>query len=256
MSAQTTFARIEKKYLLTPQQYHALSGVLAQHLEPDAYGRYSIGNIYYDTGDYALVRHSLEKPVYKEKLRLRSYGVPGDEDITFLELKKKYKGMLVNGNLGTGIAVMGAFSLVRFRSLPGTAREIGSIFLAMAIGLATGTGYLGIAAIFTLILGAAQFALSYLHFGETQTGDKTLKVTIPEGLDYEGAFDDLFQKYTRSVSLEKVKTSNMGSLFELEYRLTPAAEQSEKEFLDALRTRNGNLPISISRTATVREDLL
>ena len=164
--------------------------------------------------------------------------------------------MLVNGNLGTGIAVMGAFSLVRFRSLPGTAREIGSIFLAMAIGLATGTGYLGIAAIFTLILGAAQFALSYLHFGETQTGDKTLKVTIPEGLDYEGAFDDLFQKYTRSVSLEKVKTSNMGSLFELEYRLTPAAEQSEKEFLDALRTRNGNLPISISRTATVREDLL
>ncbi len=109
MSAQTTFARIEKKYLLTPQQYHALSGVLAQHLEPDAYGRYSIGNIYYDTGDYALVRHSLEKPVYKEKLRLRSYGVPGDEDITFLELKKKYKGIVYKRRVELPLAAARAY---------------------------------------------------------------------------------------------------------------------------------------------------
>ncbi len=94
MAAQTVFERIEKKYLLTPQQYRALSAELAPHMEPDAYGRYSIGNLYYDTEDYALVRRSLEKPVYKEKLRLRSYGVPGEEDTVFLELKKKYRGVV------------------------------------------------------------------------------------------------------------------------------------------------------------------
>lgn len=94
MAAQTVFERIEKKYLLTPQQYRALSEVLALHTQPDAYGEYSIGNLYYDTEDYALVRRSLEKPVYKEKLRLRSYGVPHPDDIVFLELKKKYKGVV------------------------------------------------------------------------------------------------------------------------------------------------------------------
>ena len=130
------------------------------------------------------------------------------------------------------------------------------IFLAMAVGLATGTGYLGVAALFVLLLGAAQVLLVRLHFGDTQTADKTLKITTPETLDYEGAFDDLFQRYTRSAKLEKVKTSNMGSLFELEYRLSLMPGTSEKEFLDALRTRNGNLPIQLSRTATVREDLL
>lgn len=164
--------------------------------------------------------------------------------------------LLVNGNLGTGVAVAGAFSLVRFRSLPGTARDIGAIFLAMAVGLATGTGYLGVAALFVALLGAAQMLLLHLHFGETKSEEKTLRMTVPETLEYEGAFDDVFAEYAAGVRLEKVKTSNMGSLFELEYRLTPKTEKSEKAFLDALRCRNGNLPVQLSRTAAVREDLL
>ncbi len=118
--------------------------------------------------------------------------------------------MLVNGNLGTGIAVLGAFSLVRFRSAPGSAREIGSIFLAMAIGLSTGMGYIGYAVLFLLIIGLATIVLSACKFGEVSSEDKDLKITIPENLDYTGIFDDLFHEYTKSSRLLQVKTTNMG----------------------------------------------
>ena len=149
--------------------------------------------------------------------------------------------MLVNGNIGAGVAVAGAFSLVRFRSAPGTAREIGVLFLGMAIGLATGMGYVGLAALTFVIVSTA------LGLGQKDAGERLLKITIPEDLDYEGLFDDLFTQYTTSHTLVRVKTSNMGTLYELEYRITLRSESIPKEFLDALRCRNGNLNIVCGR---------
>ena len=155
--------------------------------------------------------------------------------------------MLVNGNIGAGVAVAGAFSLVRFRSVPGTAREIGAIFLAMAIGLATGMGYVALAAIFFVIVAAALLALTAMSFGDRSPRERLLKITIPENLDYDGLFDDIFRQYTSSHTLERVKTTNMGTLYELQYRITLKEAQVPKAFLDALRCRNGNLNILCSR---------
>ena len=157
--------------------------------------------------------------------------------------------MLVNGNIGAGVAVAGAFGLVRFRSAPGSAREIGSIFLAMAIGLATGMGYVAIAAITFAVIAAAVLLLTALNFGGTNENERTLRITIPENLNYDGLFDDLFVLYTKSSTLEKVKTSNMGTMFELEYRIVLKGDSVPKEFLDAVRCRNGNLNISCARVS-------
>ena len=157
--------------------------------------------------------------------------------------------MLVNGNIGTGVAVAGAFGLVRFRSMPGTAKEIGMIFLAMAIGLATGMGYVVLAALFFVIIAVFTLVLSQLHFGGS-VNERELKITIPENLDYEGLFDDLFQQYARSVRLDRVKTSNMGTLYELEYRVVLKDLEVPKAFLDELRCRNGNLNIVCGRVAS------
>ena len=120
--------------------------------------------------------------------------------------------MLVNGNLGAGVAVAGAFSLVRFRSAPGTAREIGALFLAMALGLATGMGYVALAAVFFVIIAAVLLLLTRLDFGTRRTDERLLKITIPENLDYDGLFDDLLDTYTTAHTLERVKTANMGTL--------------------------------------------
>lgn len=155
--------------------------------------------------------------------------------------------MLVNGSIGAGIAVAGALSLVRFRSAPGTAREIAAIFLAMAIGLATGMGYVGLAALLFLILAGAMLALTVLRFGQKEDAGRILKITIPEDLDYDGLFDDLFERYTTAHTLEKVKTTNMGTLYELRYRITLRQEPVPKVFLDELRCRNGNLNITCCR---------
>lgn len=163
--------------------------------------------------------------------------------------------MLVNGNLGTGIAVMGAFSLVRFRSVPGSAREIGSIFFAMAVGLATGMGYLGIALLFLVIVGLMTVLLVSIRFGEPRKREKELKITIPENLDYTGIFDDLFEKYTKSAELIRVRTTSMGSLYELSYHITLRTEDIEKEFIDELRCRNGNLNIACGRAPVNRDEL-
>jgi len=152
--------------------------------------------------------------------------------------------MLVNKNIGAGIAVAGAFSLVRFRSIPGTAREIGSLFFAMALGFVTGLGYLFYAFVFLLFVGGASLLLTQLSFGEDGSV-RVLKIKIPESLDYEGVFDDIFAKYTRSVRLEKVTTTDMGSLFELTYAVR--LKSSSKAFIDELRCRNGNLNITLSR---------
>ena len=154
--------------------------------------------------------------------------------------------MLVNGNIGAGVAVAGAFSLVRFRSAPGSAKEIGAIFLAMAVGLAAGMGYVFLAAILFLLVSAVMIILTATGFGSRKT-EKTLKITIPENLDYEGLFDDLFEKYTLSHELVKVKTSNMGTLYDLEYIITLKGAVP-KSFIDDIRCRNGNLNIVCGRT--------
>lgn len=155
--------------------------------------------------------------------------------------------MLVNGNVGAGVAVAGAFSLVRFRSVPGTAREIGVLFMAMAIGLATGMGFVGLAVISFIIISAVILLLTATGFGKAPVAERSLKITIPENLDYEGVFDDVFAKYTKSAELVKVKTSNMGMLYELQYSIVLKGENVPKEFLDELRCRNGNLNIACGR---------
>ena len=157
--------------------------------------------------------------------------------------------MLVNGNIGAGVAVAGAFSLVRFRSAAGSAREIGSIFLAMAVGLATGMGYVSLAVVSFAVLALVLIVLQALRFGEQNRAERVLKITIPESLDYDGLFDDLFQTYTKSAVLEKVKTSNMGTLFELQYRIVLSGAEIPKAFLDELRVRNGNLNIVCGKAA-------
>lgn len=156
--------------------------------------------------------------------------------------------MMVNGNVGAGVAVAGAFSLVRFRSAPGTAKEICTLFLAMGAGLITGMGYLGYAVLFVLILGGVMLLLNTCAFsGKASELNKVLRITIPEDLNYTEVFDDIFEKYTSSYQTVSVKTSNMGSLFKLQYNVTLKDLSQEKLFIDDLRTRNGNLEINISR---------
>ena len=155
--------------------------------------------------------------------------------------------MLVNGNVGAGVAVAGAFSLVRFRSVPGTAREIGVLFMAMAIGLATGMGFVGLAVISFVIISAVILLLTVTGFGKAPAAERSLKITIPENLDYEGLFDDVFAKYAKSAELIKVKTSNMGTLYDLQYSIVLKGDSVPKEFLDELRCRNGNLNIVCGR---------
>ena len=157
--------------------------------------------------------------------------------------------MMVNGNIGAGVAVAGAFGLIRFRSAPGSAREIALVFLTTAIGLATGMGYVVIAAVFFVIIAAFVVLLTAIGFGAGAADERELKITIPENLDYDGLFDDLFEKYTGSADLERVKTTNMGTLYELSYRIVLRDAKMTKAFLDELRTRNGNLTIVCGKPA-------
>ena len=163
--------------------------------------------------------------------------------------------MMVNGNLGTSVAVLGAFSLVRFRSVPGSSKEICAVFFAMAIGLATGMGFIAFAVMITFVVGILFIVLTKTSFGEPKAGVKELKVTIPETLDYTEIFDDLFGRYTNGASLERVKTTNLGSMFELQYSIILKDEKKEKELIDEMRCRNGNLTIMCSRPQMEKEQL-
>ena len=158
--------------------------------------------------------------------------------------------MMVNGNIGAGVAVAGAFGLIRFRSAPGSAREIGMVFLTTAIGLATGMGYVIVAAAFFIIIAVFSILLTLVGFGAGEADERELKITIPENLDYDGLFDDLLNKYTRYAELERVKTTSMGTLYELSYKVVLRDQQKSKEFLDELRTRNGNLSIVCGKPVT------
>lgn len=165
--------------------------------------------------------------------------------------------MMVNGNVGTGVAVAGTFSLVRFRSAPGTAREICAIFLAMAAGLIAGMGYLGYAVLCTLVLGGAELLFRMLS-AKADGGVslyKTLHITIPEDLDYSDVFDEPLREFTREYELTSVKTTNMGSLFRLTYNITLRDSRTEKSLIDRLRCRNGNLEITVSKQETAIGEL-
>ena len=165
--------------------------------------------------------------------------------------------MMVNGNVGAGVAVMGAFSLVRFRSVPGTAKEICALFLAMGAGLIAGMGYLGFAALFAAVMCVAFMAYNRLDLGSKRNAAtfKTLTITIPEDLDWSGIFDDIFAEYTTTHDLVRVKSSNMGSLFKLTYTVMLRDVGREKEMIDAIRCRNGNLEIAVSKQETVGTEL-
>ena len=165
--------------------------------------------------------------------------------------------IMVNGSIGTGIAVAGAFSLVRFRSVPGTAREICAIFMAMASGLIAGTGYIGIAAVFTAVMCLAFMILNKLDFGTKRNAGKykTFRIMVPEDLDYTAIFDDVFAEFTSSNELVQVKTTNMGSMFRLTYDVILKDPSREKEMIDRIRCRNGNLEINVSSQATAATEL-
>ncbi|MBR2013421.1 MAG: DUF4956 domain-containing protein [Clostridia bacterium] len=165
--------------------------------------------------------------------------------------------MMVNGNVGTGVAVAGAFSLVRFRSVPGTAKEICALFLAMGAGLIAGMGYLGFAFLFAAVMSLMFALYNRLDFGAKKNAAvfKTLTVTIPEDLDYSGIFEDVFAEFTNSHDLVRVKSTNMGSMFKLTYNVMLRDASREKEFIDELRCRNGNLEIAVSKQETVGTEL-
>ena len=153
--------------------------------------------------------------------------------------------MLVNGNLGMSIAIAGAFSLIRFRSIAGSSKEIVAVFLAMVIGVANGMGYVWFASLTTVLVLFVWFVLVKSKIFETND-EKILKVTIPENLDYTNVFDDIFEKFTNKVTLEQVKTTNMGSLFDLSYRVILKKDIEEKKFIDEIRVRNANLKVLLS----------
>ena len=163
--------------------------------------------------------------------------------------------MIVNGNLGASVAVLGAFGLIRFRSAPGTAKEIGFLFFAMAVGLSIGMGFLSMAVLVTILAGAAFLLLEKADFGTVNSKDRLLKITIPEDLDYDGIFDDLFQKYTKHSNLDRVKTTNMGTMYELSYLIEMRNMSQQKNFIDELRCRNGNLTIMMGLVKREKNEL-
>lgn len=165
--------------------------------------------------------------------------------LTLLPLLIEVVIIMVNGNLGTSVAILGAFSLIRFRSMPGTSRELLSIFLAMAAGLALGMGQVLFAFTFTFLALIVILILTNTNFGEMKNKSKMLKIIVPENLDYTNIFNDLLNKYCSKYTLTKSKTTNMGSLFELTYKID-IKDIDEKSFIDEIRCRNGNLSISIS----------
>ncbi len=165
--------------------------------------------------------------------------------------------MLVNGNVGTGVAVAGAFSLVRFRSVPGTAKEICTLFLAMGAGLICGMGYLGFAVLFTVVMCIMFIIYNRINFGTKKNAElyKTFNIVIPEDLDYSEVFDDVFKRYTTAFDLVRVKTTNMGSMFKLTYNVVLKDAKDEKALIDTIRCRNGNLEITVSKQETTVTEL-
>jgi uncharacterized membrane protein YhiD involved in acid resistance len=162
---------------------------------------------------------------------------------------------LVNGNLGAGIAVMGVFNLVRFRSIPGSAKDIGSVFFSMAIGLATGMGYLTLAVVFAIIVAITNTVFVLTPLGTSRGVNKSLTVTVPEDLDFDGMFDNVLAKYADDHSLQSVETTNMGSLFKLTFDINLRSDANVKAMIDEIRALNGNLKVVLHTPLTGRDTL-
>lgn len=163
--------------------------------------------------------------------------------------------MLVNGNIGAGLAVAGSFSLIKFRSLPGDARDLTSVFTDVAVGLCCGMGYVAIAAVLTLLVLAVLTVLTGVNYGGNDEKQRTLKITIPESLNYEESFKDILENYTANCELVNVKTASLGSLYKLEYLVTLKDLSLQKEMIDEIRVRNGNLEVSLGKAAAAKGEL-
>ena len=163
--------------------------------------------------------------------------------------------MLVNDNLGVGLSVAGSFALIRFRSVKGNAKELVAVFIAMTIGIICGTGYVAIATVFTVLLSVVMLVITLTNFGEMSDNERTLKITVPESMNYDKVFDAILSEYTSSYRLDSIKTLTLGSLFRLDYKVTLKNPDLTKKMIDELRTRNGNLEIACSRPSTDREEL-
>lgn len=161
--------------------------------------------------------------------------------------------IMINGNLGTSIAILGAFSLIRFRSIQGDAKELLSVFFVMMVGLALGMGHVLFAVVITAIAVAAIVVFSKTSFLEPNTYNRSLKIVIPEDLDYDEVFDEVFAKYTKKAELVKTKTMNMGSLYKLTYDVTLKKGVKEKAFLDEIRVKNCNLKVLLSQPESEKE---
>lgn len=174
--------------------------------------------------------------------------------IAFLPFAVQIIIMLVNGNIGASVAVAGTFTLVRFRSAPGNSREILTVLIAMTIGLANGMGYAPIAALFTAVVIIMTLIFSFIKFNKDEAECKDLRITVPENLDYTSIFDDLFEQYTSKCEVMRIKTTNMGSMYNLQYKVILKNGVNEKKFLDDIRCRNGNLTVSIAKGEFASDD--
>ena len=244
------FERVEKKYVLSYEKYESLLKKLDGHIERDKYFNSSIRSIYYDNDAYQMINRSMESPDYKEKIRVRAY-----EDNAKTVYIECVVIIMINGNMGDGIAVAGSFALIRFRSARGSAKDLTAIFMAMAIGIICGTGYIGIAVLFTLIVCVIGMLLSLVRFGECDGKMRYLKITVPENMNYDEAFEEVLNKYCSNYELEKVKTLSLGSLFRVEYSIVMRDVSKLREMINELRIRNNNLEIVCGKEAISKEEL-
>lgn len=237
---QYSFQRIEKKYFISPAQAETMLGEMRQHMTADRYGEYAIGNIYCDTDNFRLIRASLEKPAYKEKLRIRCYGVPKAGDKVFVELKKKCGGVVYKRRVTAPLPQAERF--LRTETAPAEWGQIGQELQWFQRFYDT----------------MPRMYIGYDRTAWAGTEDPALRITFDRNIRWrrdrltldmgdDGLFDDLFERYTTAHTLEKVKTTNMGTLYELRYRITLRQEPVPKVFLDELRCRNGNLNITCCR---------
>ncbi len=187
--------------------------------------------------------------------KTKKYSAPFAFSLAILPAIVTVVIMLVGSDIAKAISLGGVFALVRFRSVPGNSKDITSVFLAMSIGLACGMGYVTMAVLAAVIIGLFYFVLSILQYGVKRAITKQLKITIPENLDYEGVFEDLFDEYTKRYELEKVRTTNLGTLYELTYIVDMKPDVSEKQFIDSIRCRNGNLNIVLGKIPDKAEQL-
>ena len=217
-----------------------------------AKGSLSIGNVLLVLG-LAVVLGLIASLLYmkQNKNATRSFAFT----LVILPLITSTVIMVVNGNLGAGIAVAGSFSLIRFRSAQGTGQEILAVFLSASLGLCLGAGYVGIACLLLLVYALTMILLQLAHFGTGLDNQRELRISIPEALDYDGLFDDLLATHFSSCELESVRTVEMGTVYQLIYRVVPGSSEPDKRFLDAVRMRNGNLPVSLGRIPAARNEM-